>query len=140
IWQGGSSSDLAQCQCGSGIGSARWIHGTEEVGEVFYQVASNAIHERRSMYGHYAEPCNVVEPLHAFEGTSMAATTVNDGAEGMDILAYIASNGYLEAQTCRHANISLTDCATFSPPIQIVRVNGKAKTGLAAVSWPGTVK
>jgi hypothetical protein len=107
--------------------------------EVFYQVVSNAIHLRRFINGDYSEPYAVVGPLEALEGTSIAATAVNDGAEGTNLVAYIAPNGYLKVHTRKNVNISLSDSGPYSTPVQIVKGSGQ-RSGLAAVSWPGTAK
>jgi hypothetical protein len=143
-WRNGSTGPLGDCQGGTGIGTSRWLNGTKEVFEVFVQVNSNAICGRRFIKGAWdLNPYTVVEPPdEASRGASITATTVNDGAESMVLMAYIAPNSYLKAQTRRNANmsLSLSDFSNFSTPVQIVQGDGLAKSGLAAVSWPGAAK
>jgi len=138
IWRnssnGGSMGDAVP---GSGIGVTRWINQTEEVEEMFFEVASGVIQGK--MYAHKVWITDTYSidgtADNIREGSGITATTVKASTGDMILLAYIAKNDFLEVQT--RGTMNGTTFSAFSSPNKIVEGNGHPRTGVAAVDSSG---
>ncbi|KAI9768086.1 MAG: hypothetical protein M1840_005120 [Geoglossum simile] len=138
LWREGSAGPLGPCKIGSGIGVCRWLGPAGEVEEVFCQSANRAIQGRK--YRNTAwdlMPYSVqFTPSNVSTGTSISATTINQGNSTFVLLTYLSSSGSLVVQTRTTANLQEDEkFREFSPPTQIARGDGRVGAGLAAVSW-----
>jgi hypothetical protein len=135
-WRDGSVGPLGIGQVGSGIGVTRWVNGTDEVEEVFFQLANGAIGGRMYMMSAWTPDYYVIEgtPDNVPVGASITVATVTEGAASTILLAYVANSGFLNVQTRGTTDLNY---AEFSSPVQLVEGDGQSNIGLAAVGSLG---
>ncbi|KAI9773255.1 MAG: hypothetical protein M1839_002167 [Geoglossum umbratile] len=134
-WRGGSTGPLALAQVGAGIGITRWLNGTNEVEELFFQSPNGAIHARMYVNSAWLPDIYTIQgtPQNVPDGASISVATVNLGASNsVLLLSYVAKSGFLNIQTRGTANTS--DYLAFNSPIQLPQESGKSRVGLAVVS------
>ncbi|KAH0565861.1 hypothetical protein GP486_000739 [Trichoglossum hirsutum] len=141
-WSGGSTGDIGRCRIGTGIAAVRWLEGENEVEELYCEADSGVLQGR--VFANSAwnrEPYSVDLTLgNVTAGSSLGATTVKQGNNSAVLLAYVSSSGFLTVQTRRTTNLSSSDYHAFSTPTQLVQGDGRARAGLAAISWLDQVR
>jgi hypothetical protein len=117
---------------GTGIGVSRWLNGTDEVEELFFQVINGAIAGRMFKMDAWQPDYYAIEgtPENILDGASITATTVTEGVNSTILLAYIAESGFLNMQARRTMD---GNYGGFSSPVELVEGDGNSNTGLAAV-------
>jgi hypothetical protein len=135
-WRNGSAGPLGQAQVGSGIGVSRWVNGTDEVEEVFFQLLNGAIAGRMYMMSAWTSDSYAIDgtPDNVPDGASITITTVAESANSTILLAYVAISGFLNVQARRTTDVNH---GGFSLPVQLVEGDGYLNTGLAAVGSLG---
>jgi hypothetical protein len=134
LWHDGNIGPLGSAQIGSGIGVSRWINGTDEVVELFFQVSNGAIHGRMWHGSAWSADFYNIDGTtdKVPDGATITATTFNKGPDSMVLLAYIANDEFLSAQTRATKNVS--EFNAFSSPDQIFKTDGTPRIGLAAIA------
>lgn len=87
-YRDGAIGPLGLAAAGSSIGAARWLSGSSEVLEIFYQAISGSIYGRVYRAGVWQPDFYSVAGSSATQGGSMTATTVTQEDDSQILIAY----------------------------------------------------
>jgi hypothetical protein len=138
-WREGSVGPLGIGNAGSGIGVSRWLNGTDEVEELFYEQRDGGIAGKMYMMSAWQPDYYTVEgtPGNVPDGAGITITTVTEGVNSTILLAYVANSGFLNVQARRTTDVNY---GGFSSPVQLVEGDGHSNIGLAAIGSLGVAR
>ena len=136
-WREGSAGPLGKAIPGTGIGTVRWVNGTDEVEELYFQLANRAIHGRMYKDTAWQPDLYTISGTEriVLQGAGISATVVTKLNSSSVLLAYVSDSGFITVQTRETENI--TRYGAFSTPLKLAQGNGQ-QTQLAAVGIMGS--
>ena len=141
VWRDGSAGPLGLALTGTGIGTSRWwlLSDGSEVLEVFVQVSGGALHGRVYMQSVWTSDFYAVDgtPNTVSEGAPLTSTVIHQQNATIILLAYVASDGFLTAQSRGTANGTNTVFNAFSAPENVLQGDGGSRTGIASFDNQG---